>query len=843
MNWKWIFLMAWRDSRRSKSRLFLYISSIVLGISALVALNSFNENLRRDIDVQAAGLLGADLELSGRTQPQAEALAFIDSIANLSEAAAREERFVSMVRFTKANESRLIQVRGLSPGYPFYGSLETLPDQAFNRIADKNLLLLENELMLQFSAKEDDLVQIGQKEFRVAGNILKMPGRTSFATNMAPAAVMSLDAMNETGLKQVGSRVEYFYYFKFSKSFPIDGLIKENEQLFEKWQLRASSISSTKENTGRSFSDVTRFMQLVGFTALLLGAIGVSSAVHVYVQEKMVTVATLRCLGATAKKTFLIFFVQFAGIGFLAGILGAVLGTCIQYVLPIVMQEFLPVELSSSISWAAIGQGILLGFGIAVLFALLPLISIRRVSPLNTLRVITDTERKSVDPLRWAIFALIALFLIGFSRIQLEDWTQTGYFIAGIAATFFILLGIAQGLMWLVRRFFPSSLPYVWRQGLSNLFRPRNQTTVVILAVGFGTALIATLFFVQDMLLQRVNLGNSSGQANIVLFDIQPAQKEAVKSLVQQQGLPIMEEVPIVTLQLAAINGLSLNDVLADSTAGYSARAFRGEIRATYRDSLADSEKIVSGKWIANVSATDTAQISLEEGYAERINAKVGDILLLNVQGLLMPAKVSSLRQVDWNRFQTNFRMVLSKGSLEGAPQFYVLMTRADDERESAELQRLVVSDFPNVSVIDIHALLLVLDELLDKIGFVITFIGSFSILTGIIVLFSSLLISKYQRLRENILLRTLGASKKQIAQIIFAEYLFLGIFAALTGVLIALVASNVLAIFVFEASFIPSIGFVLLLVAFVVLLTVVIGVLNSLTALNRPTLEVLRKN
>jgi len=507
------------------------------------------------------------------------------------------------------------------------------------------------------------------------------------------------------------------------------------------------------------------------------------------------------------------------------------------------MQEFVPVDLSSSVSWTAILQGIVLGFGIAVLFALLPLSSIRKISPLNTLRVISDTVGSPTDPLRLAIIGLILLCLTLFSRLQLEDWKQTAFFVLGIAFTFAVLYGTAQGLMFMVRRFFPQQWPYVWRQGLANLFRPRNQTIVVVLAIGFGTALIATLSFVQDMLLKRVDVSNDGGQANVVLFDIQPGQREGLKTLIKEQRLPVMEEVPIVTLQLSEINGYDLQDVLADSTLGYSARAFRGEIRATYRDSLADSETLVAGKWIGQVQAMDTAQVSLEEGYAERIGAKVGDRLLLNVQGLPMPARVASLRRVDWNRFQTNFRMVLAKGSLEKAPQFFVMMTKAENEGQSAALQRKVVQSFPNVSVIDLHSLIATLTEILDKIGFVIRFIGSFSILTGVMVLFSSLMISKYQRLKENVLLRTLGASKRQIGQILFAEYLFLGLFSALTGLLIAVVATNALALFVFEATFVPSIVILLGLLLAVVLVSVVIGVFNSLSTMNRPTLEVLRKD
>ncbi len=843
MSWKWIFLMAWRDSRRSRARLFLYIASIVLGISAFVAMDSFKTNLNRDINAQAAGLLGADLELSSRTSPQNGALAFIDSIAKKSEGHAREERFVSMLRFLKNGESRLIQVRGLSGGYPYYGAVEGEPLHMMNSLSDPSKVLLENELMLQFNASIGDSVQIGDQVFTIAGKVLKMAGRTGFASSMAPSALLSLDAMAATGLKQVGSRVDYFYYFKLPRSFAIDDFAQQNEEMLEKYQLGSATIASTKENTGRSFADVTRFMQLVGFAALLLGAIGVSSAVHVYVQEKMVTVATLRCLGATAKKAFAIFFVQFVVIGVLSGIVGSVLGSLLQYVLPLVMQEFVPVDLSSAVSWVAILQGIVLGFGIAVLFALLPLSSIRKISPLNTLRVISDTTSSPTDPLRLAILGLILLCLTLFSRLQLEDWKQTAFFVLGIVFTFAVLYGTAKALMFLVRRFFPQQWPYVWRQGLANLFRPRNQTIVVVLAIGFGTALIATLSFVQDMLLKRVDVSNDSGQANVVLFDIQPGQRNALKTLIREQRLPVMEEVPIVTLQLSEINGHKLQDVLADSTLGYSARAFRGEIRATYRDSLADSETLVAGKWIGQVERMDTAQVSLEEGYAERIGAKVGDRLLLNVQGLPVPARVASLRRVDWNRFQTNFRMVLAKGSLEKAPQFFVMMTKAENEEQSATLQRNVVQSFPNVSVIDLHSLIATLTEILDKIGFVIRFIGSFSILTGIMVLFSSLMISKYQRLKENVLLRTLGASKRQIGQILFAEYLFLGLFSALTGLLIAVVATNVLALFVFEATFVPSILILFALLVAVVLVSVVIGVFNSLSTLNRPTLEILRKD
>ncbi|TJZ51452.1 FtsX-like permease family protein [Sphingobacterium olei] len=842
MNWRWIALMAWRDSRKNRSRLFLFVSSIVLGIAALVAMNSFNENLSRNIDDQAAQLIGADLELESRRKPTKEALVFIDSLQRISDGYAREERFMSMIRFPKVEGSRLVQVRSLSGAFPFYGQLQTNPRSGSEDFGQAESALIDHALMLQFDAQVKDSIQLGLNGFVIGGRVMGAPGQTSISGAMAPTVFVPLKYLEGSGLRQTGSRIDYHYYFKFSSDFNVDEFVKKMDDRFSELQLRHSTISSTKEDTGRSFADVTQFMELIGFIALLLGCIGISSAVHIYVREKLVTVAILRCLGTTPKQAFFIFLIQLAVMGFIGGILGAFLGTSVQYILPLVMQEFLPIELSTHVSWYAIAQGISLGIIIAVLFALVPLVAIRHISPLNTLRVGNESDTVKKDSLRWWIYGAILLFIILFARLQLDNWMQTLFFTLGISFTFIFLYAVSQGLIMLVRRYFSSRWPYLWRQGLSNLYRPHNQTVVLIVSIGLGTALIATLFFVQDILLQRVQRASSEKQANMVLFDIQSAQKDAVKQRIIAEGLPVLEEVPIVTLQVAAVNGENLADVASDSTSRISSRVFRNEIRATYRDSLSDAEQITSGTWRGRVEPGDTAQVSLEKRYADQIGIQIGDRLLLNVQGVMIPAIVSSMREVDWNRFQTNFRMVLAKGSIDDAPQFHVLMTRVEGESESAAFQQLVVNQFPNVSVIDMNAVLQILDDLLGKIGFIIQFMGTFSILTGVVVLISAVMISKYQRIRENVLLRTLGASRKQIVIITVCEYLFLGIFSSVAGLLVALLASNLLAVFVFQSAFVPSMGFMLLLILFVSTLTVGIGTLNSLSILNRSPLEVLRK-
>lgn len=842
MNWRWILLMAWRDSRKNRSRLFLFISSIILGIAALVAMNSFNENLRKDIDSQAAELIGADLELESRREPSSEAMKFIDSLKGMSEDFAKEERFMSMIRFPKAEGSRLVQVRAIEGHYPFYGEVETNPSDSYRDFGTKAGVYVENSLLLQFNAVVNDSVQLGNNSYPVLGNVLSQPGQAAIAGAMAPSVFVPIAQLKNSGLQQQGSRIEYHYYFKLPKGFAVDKEVEKLDKKIEELQLRASTIQTTKENTGRSFADMASFMELVGFVALLLGCIGVSSSVQIYVREKLLSVAVLRCLGTTAKQAFYIFLVQFAGIGLIGGIIGAVLGSLIQYLIPVVMQDVIPVSLTTGVSWLAILEGIGLGVVIAVLFALLPLLAVRNISPLNSIRISDKEESMFKDKMSWWVYLLILIFITGFARLQMADWIQTLVFVAGVGITFLLLYGVAKAFTYLIRRFFPKGWPYLWRQGLSNLYRPNNQTVILMISIGLGTALISTMFLVQDLLINRVKISSEQSQANMLMFDIQPSQHESLSKMAKEEGYPILEAVPVVTMQLQSVNGVTLKDVVADTSSEVSSRAFRGEIRATYRDSLTKTESIISGKWVGVVGNKDTASVSLDQNYADNIKVKVGDRLSFNVQGLIIPAKVSSIRQVDWNRFQSNFRVVFAKGSIDQAPQFYLMMTKVPTEIESSKFQQKIVNNFPNVSVIDMNAVLTVLQEILDKIGFIIQFMGAFSILTGIIVLISSVRISKFQRIRENVLLRTLGASRKQIFLITISEYLFLGLLSALTGIIISLLASYLLAIFVFESVFVPSIGMIALLLVLIVGLTVLIGLINSLSVINRSPLEALRK-
>ena len=826
----WLFKMAWRDSRKNRSRLLLFISSIVLGIAALVAVYSFKDNLQRDIDQQAKELTGADLVVESRRAITKKVSAKLDHIGDER---AQERSFASMVYFINSQGSRLVQIKALEGNFPFYGAIETTPSIAAKSFQNGRNALVDKTLMLQFNAKVGDSIKVGELNFAITGILDKAPGQTGIATTIAPIVYIPLTNLEATGLTKIGSRITYKFYYKYNHADSLAKTIKSLEPLAQKEGLDLDTVESKKAETGRSFRDMSRFMALSGFIALLLGCIGVGSAIHVYIQEKLSAIATLRCLGLKARDAFLIYLIQIAVIGVIGAVIGAILGTLVQFLLPVVLADFLPITITMQISWGAIAQGIALGLIISVLFALPSLLGVRRISPLNAIRASFEHTATKRDPLIWLVYALMLLFILGFTYLQMRSKMQTLAFVSGIAIAFLLLVAFSKLLMFMVRKLMPPSLNYLWRQGFANLYRPNNQTLMLTVAIGLSTTFICTLFFVQGILMDRVKISSSDKQPNMVLFDIQSTQKEALNTLTKSYQLPLMNQVPIITMRIEEINGKKLGK---DST---NNRAFRGELRASYQDTLTDAEKVVDGVWTGK--AGSVIYVSLDERYAKSINVKVKDKIVFNVQGMLIPTVVGSLREVNWSRMQTNFRVVFPTGVLESAPQFHVLMTKVPSNEISAKYQGAVVRAFPNISVIDLALVLQLLDELLSKIGFVIRFMAGFSMITGWIVLLSAVWTSKNQRIKESILLRTLGASRKQILAINAIEYFFLGALATSAGLILALGGSWLLAKFSFEASFAPPLIPLLLIFSGIVLLVVITGLWSTRKILNQPPLKILR--
>ena len=840
-SFSWLVKMAWRDSRRNLSRLLLFISSIVIGIAALVAINSFSENLQTDIDAQAQTLLGADLKIESNQQ-------LPDSLSIELEEKSLEQstilQFVSMASFPKTGDTRLSMINGLEGGFPFYGKLNTTPIEAAQDFKNGKKALVDKSMLLQFNMSVGDSIKVGEVIFEIAGQLNSSPGSAGITSSVTPSIYIPMDYVEATQLVQIGSRVDYQTYFLFDKDFDIDGFREELSPRLRLASARSESVASRKENISEAFDTVNIFLNLVGFIALLLGCIGVASAVHIYIKDKISTVSILRCLGASGRQAFLIYLLQIVAMGFVGSLLGALLGSGIQVLLPAVLKDFLPLEsISSNVSMTAIGQGVLTGLSIAILFALLPLLSIRRISPLRSLRASYEDDTAGIDPLRWMVYVLIFIFITAFTYVQTGGGQEAIFFPIGIGFGFLLLAGIAKLAVWTVRKFFPTNWSFVWRQSIANLYRPNNQTLTLIVSIGLGTTFISILFFTQDLLLQRLDITSGNDQPNMLVYNIQSKDKDAIADLAKEYDLPVLQNIPIVTMRLETIDDLGKAERMKDTTSDISRWVFRREYRVSYRDTLNKNEEVMEGTWHGDQPKNDSIFISISERLAEGSNAKIGTKIVWNVQGALIETYVGSIRKrMELANTQARFFVLFPSGVLERAPQFYFLLSRAENPQQSADFQKELVKRYPSVLSGDFSQVLKAVDEIIGKVSFVIRFMALFSILTGLLVLISSVVLSKYQRIQESVLLRTLGAKSRQILMINALEYFMLGALATLTGIGLAFLGSYLLATFLFEIPFTPNLLPPLWLFLSITGLTVLIGLLNSREVLTKPPLEVLRK-
>ena len=367
-----------------------------------------------------------------------------------------------------------------------------------------------------------------------------------------------------------------------------------------------------------------------------------------------------------------------------------------------------------------------------------------------------------------------------------------------------------------------------------------------MLALGLGTFLIVTLFLTQRTLLEQIRVTGGEGRPNLVLFDVQSDQVDGVQDLVESEGLPVFQNEPIVTMRLHRVKGRPVTEIRRDSTTR-ATWAHEREYRVTYRDHLTESETLVEGEFVGQVQSNPfrtgaAVPISIEQEIAyEELNVGIGDTLTFDIQGRKLDAYVSSIRSVDWQRIGTNYFVVFPEGVLEAAPRMNVLLSRTSTDEQSARVQRRLVQEYPNVSAIDLSLVLSTVKDLFGRLSYVIRFMAAFSILTGLIVLAGAVVVSRYQRAEESVLLKTLGASRKTVLQIMTVEYLFLGVFAAITGILLAIIAAWSLSYFVFDGPFVVAPWALLGTFVVVVLLTIGIGLFNSRGLYDRPPMEVLR--
>ena len=844
-----VWSLAWRESRTARRRLLLYMSSISLGVAALVAIDSFSTNIIQSVKDQSRALMGGDISFNSSKPIPPKIDSLFDSLSRQGLSFARVTTFPSMAVVPRTSGTRFAQVRGVTDNYPFYGNIVTDPAGRWPLLTKGANAIVDPSLLTSLNAKVGDTLKLGFGTFTIVATIKDVPGAAGIAEMLGPRIFIPAKYVAETQLLVFGSTADRMVLAKLPPGVDPDKFVKPLKKRVEDQQVRVRTVTQAEMSTQDAIENLSNFIGIVGLVALLLGGIGVASGVRAFVARKIDIVAVLRCLGASSGQVLAIYVVQAAAMGLVGAAAGAALGVAVQFVLPHVLTDFLPIDVQVSLVPSAVLTGLAVGGWIALIFALRPLLALRNVSPLQTLRRDTDAEvlrMRWTDAPRIVVNASLVLSVVAIALARARTPRQA---IAMSAATGIAILALALSagfLSWAARKGLRKGWPYVFRQGVANLYRPGNQTRAVTLALGFGAFLVSTLYLVQNNILGRFTTAAAESRGNVVFFDVQQDQAAGLDSIVRGRGNDVVQLAPVVTMRIAAINGKRVTDMKTVSRGqpgGRASWALRREFRSTYREKPAASETIVAGKWFSDSAVKvvrDTGEISLEEGIASELNVKLGDIITWDVQGVEIPTRITSLRKVVWTRFEPNFFVVFAPPALKGAPNQYVLLAQVKDTAV-ALLQREVVNRFPNVSSIDLTAIKRTVDKIVGKVSLAIRFMALFSLAVAIPVLFSAVSATRRERVREGVLLKTLGATRGQIARILLAEYSLLGLMGGLTGMLLSLAGGWAVVRYIFKTPFAPAFAPVVGIAAAIVGLTLLIGLLAGRDVFKETPIAALR--
>jgi len=848
--------LAWRESRTARRRLFLYMSTIAVGVAALVSIDSFARNVTRSVREQSRTLLGGDVQLTSRRPFPTEVEKWLDSLARHGVPNVRETGFPSMAVIPRTGGTRLAQIHGVGAGYPLYGEITTRPEGRYSTLQRGPYALVDPALLIATGGHVGDTMSVGYAKFVVTGTLENVPGTSGIAAAIGPRVYVPLRYIPETELLVFGSTAQYSALLRLPPDADATTFLKPYRAWLRKLEVNARTTADTEQATANAMQTLASFIGIVGLVALLLGGIGVASGVRAFVARKIDTVAILRCLGASANQVLAMYVAQAALMGVLGAAAGALLGVVVQFLLPLAFKDLLPVDVVIRPEPIAILSGLLTGAWIALVFALRPLLALRKISPLQTLRRDADSailRMRWNDVPRLVVNVALILSVVGVAVARARGWKEGVWMAVATGAVLLALALVAAALAWGARRALRRGWPYVIRQGVANVYRPANQTRSVMLSLGFGAFLVTTLFLVQGNLVRDLSVGAAASGANLLLFDVQADQAAPIDSIIRARGFRVVQQSPIVPMRISAVNGTSVTQLVRDTAPKTGPRrarwALTREYRSTYRDSLTSGETITAGRWFAArmrdttpLAPGDTGEVSLDKGVAEEMGVGLGDIITWNVQGVEIPTRVSSMRDIKWTRFEPNFFAVFPTRVLRDAPHQLTVLAAIPGARNVAIVQRDLVRLYPSVSSVDLSLVTETIGRIVSKVSTAVRFMALFTLLMAIPVLFSAIAATRRERMRESVLLKTLGATRAQVVRILLTEYAVLGALGALTGFVLALGAGWALIHFMFKGTYAPSllpaagIGLVMVIIA------VVIGLLAGREVFRETAMSALRQ-
>lgn len=839
---RFILRMARREIRSSWRRLLFFFLCIGIGVGSIVALRSMIQNINRAVAGEARQLLTADVQIDSTRPWRPETLEVIERTARAPVVEGRTETIDSATMVRPADSAlegaMMVELKGIEPPYPLYGDFRLADGRPF----DHTLLagggaVVAPLLLERLNLRVGDSIKIGESTFEIRGVIDREPGSGS-GFRLGPRVFIARSAVEATGLTGFGSRARRRILLKVREG-ELESFVQTLRASLKGQLVTVNSYKDSQENLSEQFSRTENYLSLAGLIVLVLGGIGVSSVTRVFIEQKRQTIAVLKCIGGKGRQITAVYLAQVIALGLAGSLLGLALAKGALLLVTHYFAQTLPPNMSYELATGAVAQGLGLGVLVSILFSALPLLRIRHIKPNMLLR---DEEnaggRRRRDIPRLLTGALVILGLVLLSSWQAGSVRVGLFFLAGLAATAAALYGAAFLLTMLVRRA-RRIRSFALRQAVSSLYRPGNQTRVIIMAVGLGAFVVMAIQSLQTNLLNEIDITRRAQLPNMFLIDIQPDQKQGVEKLIEQATGVHPELIPTVRARIFSINGREV-DLEQPQMRQERGRLGR-EYVVTYRPRLESNETIVAGSfWDA--SPSQEPEVSIEEGMRGLAGLDVGSTITFDIVGRKLTARVTSIRRVDWRNSRTGFMILFRPGALENAPQMLIAPINGPDrEPERSRFQRALLDQYPNISVIDVAEVVSSISRILNNVTLAVSFLGGFVLLCGVLILVGSISMTKFQRIYEVAVLKTLGAKRKVLIVILFVEYALLGLVAGLVGALAAVALSYAVTRYVFEIPWDFSLIVILAGIAATVALVTIVGVSSSFNVLTRKPLAILR--
>ena len=854
-----------RELRAGWRRLLFFFVCIAIGVGAIVALRSVIQSVRGGLVREARSIIAADVLISTNRPWVPDVREAIE--ARLSASPAVQERLhaietATMVRAEGgADAARMVELRGVQPGFPYYGRITLEDGTAYSHdLLRGGGALVRPELLTQLGTAVGGRLLIGGQPFTIRGVITQEPGRRVGAFSFGSRVLVDYEDLRATGLLSFGSRASYQILLRVRED-AAEALSRDIRREFRDRFVQVRSFRSTEDDIGEDLLRAENYLSLVGFVMVVLGGIGVWSVTRVFVKQKIRSVAILKCVGATTAQVLATYVAQVVLLGLAGSVLGVAVAAAAIAAIPASAAAAFG-NVSYGLTFSATWQGVVVGLLVSLLFSLVPLLEVRRVKPLLLLRGLESfapaaqpaaasrvgrwipSAVRAADPVQVAAAVCVTAALVGIAAWQAGSVRVALVVCGGFAGLALVLHGAGALLVRAVRPL--AATPWFpLRHAVVSLRRPGNQTRVILLAVGLGAFFVLGVRALQSNLLSQFSLQLQRGGADMFLIDIQQDQAGSVREFVRASTAA---DLRLITVLRARVTGVQGSETQLESYADVRGRGGLGrEYVITYRDHLEANETLLAGEfWTGKPPLPADAselEVSVEKNIRDRARILFVDRMRFDVLGRIVQARVTSIREVEWGDARNGgFMFVFRPGPLERAPHTFIATLQAPEETAArARFQRDLNARFPNVSAIDVREVLASVQSVVDNVTFAISIVGTVALASGALILIGAVAMTKFQRVYEAAILRTLGASTRLLGLMLALEYSALGLIAGAIGASGALALSWAVCRYVLDMEWEPAPALLAVGALATAVLVAVIGVVASADVLRKKPLATLR--